>query len=59
MNYYIDAQIANIKVMVKTFEQSCIMAARKDDGSISPDEAKTLKRISAATEKFLKELNKI
>ncbi len=59
MNYYIDAQIANIKAIVRTFEQSCRMAATKDDGKISPDEEKALKKISAATQRFIKELDKI
>lgn len=59
MNYYIDAQILNMKAMVKTFEQSCHMAAQKNDGIISPEEAKKLKKISAATQRFLKELEKL
>lgn len=59
MNYHIDAQIMNMKAMVKTFEQSCRMAATKDDGKISPEEEKVLKKISAASQKFIKELDKI
>ena len=59
MNFYIDAQITNMKAMVKTFEQSCRMAATKDDGKISPEEEKVLKKISAASQKFIKELDKI
>lgn len=59
MNYHIDAQIINMKAMVKTFEQSCRMAATKDDGRISPEEEKILKKISAASQRFLKDLDKI
>lgn len=59
MNFYIDAQITNMKAIVKTFEQSCKMAATKDDGKISPEEEKVLKKISAAAQKFIKELDKI
>lgn len=59
MNFYIDAQIVNMKAMVKTFEQSCRMAATKDDGKISPEEEKVLKKISAASQKFIKELDKL
>lgn len=59
MNFYIDAQIVNMKAMVKTFEQSCRMAATKDDGKISPEEEKILKKISAASQKFIKELDKL
>ena len=59
MNYYIKAQILNIKSMVKVFKQSCEIAAQKDDGKVSKDEEKKLKQIKAAAEKFCKELDKI
>lgn len=59
MNYHIEAQIMNMKAITKTFEQSCRMAATKDDGKISPEEEKILKKISAATQKFIKELDKL
>lgn len=59
MNSYIDAQIMNMKIMAKTFEQSCRMAAMKNDGQIDKAEEKTLKKISAATQKFIKELESI
>ncbi len=59
MNYHIDAQIINMKAMVKTFEQSCRMAATKDDGKIDPNEEKVLKKISVATQRFIKELEKL
>ncbi len=58
MNYHIDAQIVNMKAIVKAFEQSCKMAAMKDDGRISPSEEKVLKKINAATQRFLKDLDK-
>ena len=45
--------------MVKSFEQSCIMAAQKDDGEIDKAERDTIKRIEKATAHFLKELDKI
>lgn len=59
MNYYIDAQITNMITMVKTFEQSCKMAATKNDGTIDRAEEKQLKKISAATQKFIKELESL
>lgn len=59
MNSYIDAQIMNMKIIAKTFEQSCRMAAMKNDGQIDKSEEKTLKKISAATQKFIKELESI
>ena len=58
MNSYIEAQISNMKTMVKVFNQSCELA-RKDDEQISKEEAKQLKQIKAAAEKFCKELDKI
>ena len=45
MNHYIYAQILNMQAMAKTFGQSCELAAMKDDGQISKDEVKQLKRI--------------
>jgi hypothetical protein len=59
MNSYIDAQIIHMKAMIKTFEQSCEMAARKSDGFIDKQEEKALKQIKAATNQFCKKLDKI
>lgn len=59
MNSYIDAQIVNMITMVKTFEHSCKMAAVKNDGQIDKTEEKQLKKISAAAQHFIKELERI
>lgn len=60
MNHeYIDAQIAYMKAMLTTFEQSCRMAAMKNDGRIDKEEEKMLKKIKAATQKYSAELDKI
>lgn len=59
MNHYIEAQITNMTIMAKTFEQSCRMAALKDDGKIDKAEEKAIKKISAATQKFIKELESL
>lgn len=59
MNSYIKAQILNITTMTKTFEQACEIAAIKDDGKISREEEKQLKKIKAASQKFRKELESI
>lgn len=56
MNTYIKAQILNMTTMVKTFQQACKLAALKDDGTIDRIEEKQLKKINAAAEKFIKEL---
>lgn len=59
MNSYIKAQILNITTMTKAFEQACEMAALKDDGKVSREEEKQLKKIKAASQKFRKELESI
>ena len=59
MNEYINAQIMNMTSMVKTFNQSCKMAAMKNDGTIDKEEEKQLKKIHSACEKFLKDLASI
>lgn len=59
MNDYINAQIMNMKIMVKTFQQSCQIGALKDNGTIGKDEAKALKKIDAAAQKFIQRLDNI
>lgn len=59
MNTYIHAQILNMQTMAKTFGQSCQLAATKDDGKVSKEEAKQLKRIQAAVDQFCRELDKV
>jgi len=59
MNDYISAQIMNMITIAKTFEHSCRMAATKDDGTIDRTEEKQLKKIHAATAKFIKSLESI
>lgn len=56
MNSYIHAQILNMIAMVRVFEQACQSAATKDDGKISREEEKQLKKIKTASQKFIKEL---
>ena len=38
MNDYLEAQIKNMIAIVRTFENSCMMAARKNDGRIDSAE---------------------
>lgn len=59
MNTYIEAQIMNMKAMVQTFETGCKLAALKNDGTIDKTEEKQLKKINAACEKFIKELDSV
>lgn len=59
MNPYIAAQIFNAQAMARNFEQACEQAARQDDGKISKDEEKTLKKVHAITARFINDLNKL
>lgn len=59
MNAFIQAQIFNMKAMVRTFEQACELAATEDDGKIDSDEKKIIKKIKTASEKYIKELEAI
>lgn len=59
MNHNLNSQVLNMIAITKTFEQGCIMATMQDDGKTNPDEAKTLKKIKAASEKFIRELESI
>lgn len=58
-NEHITAQILNMKIILRTFEESCKMAAIKNDGYINKEEEKILKKISAATSKYANELDKL
>lgn len=59
MNIFIKSQIMNMQTMTKSFVEGCKMAATQDNGATSKDEAKHLKEIEKAAERFIKELEKI
>ena len=59
MNTHIDAQIVNMLAIVKTFEQSCNLAAMQNDGRVDKSEEKMLKKLNAATQRFMRDLEKI
>ena len=59
MNYYLKAQIENMKTMTTAFKNACQLAVMQNDGHIDKEEAKTLKKINDATQRFIKELDKI
>ena len=59
MNHYIDAQCRTMIAMVDAFENSCELAAGQDNGKISKDEAKTIKRIKDSAQKFKNDLSRI
>ena len=58
-NIFIQAEIKNMELFTDTFRKRCYAAALQDDGKIDSEESKVLKKIDAATKKFVKELSKI
>lgn len=59
MNPYIATHIFNAKAMAKNFEQACLQAAKQDDGKISREEEKMLKKVHAITSRFINDLDKL
>ena len=52
-------QIRNMLMFLDAFQQSCRMAAAEDDGIIDRTEAKQLKIIDSAVERFRSELESV
>lgn len=59
MNPYITAQIFNAQAMARNFEQACQQAAKQNDGKVSKEEEKTLKKIHSITQRYINDLNKL
>ena len=59
MNPYIAAQILNVQAMARNFDQACQQAAKQNDGKISKEEAKALKKIHSITQHFINDLDKL
>lgn len=59
MNMFIENQCRNMIQSIQVFKQSCEFAAKRDDGKISKDEAKTVSGISKAADSFTKELERL
>lgn len=59
MNQHIQAQIANMITFSKAFLSSCELAAKEDDGRISPGEQKLIREITTATERYIGKLKKL
>lgn len=59
MNPHIQLEITNEMLVTKNFINSCRVAAMKDDGIIDKDEQKLLNKIAKASNKFIKELEKL
>lgn len=43
--------------MTKAFNDACRLAVMQNDGQIDKDEEKALKKIDAAAQRFIKEIN--
>lgn len=56
MNAYMENSIKACIGYLKSFEQGMKVAAMRDDGLISKDEAKLLKRLNKLTDKYIDEL---
>ena len=59
MNVYIESQIMNMIASVKNFTAASRMAASQDDGTVSRDEEKQLRKLEKAAAKFISELERI
>ena len=59
MNTHMITQINQILLSIQIFEDSIRIAAMKDDGKISKEEEKIIKKIKKASTKFKNELEKI
>ena len=56
MNTYMDTSIKACIGYLRAFEQTMKLSATKDDGQVSKDEAKLLKRLNKLTDKYITEL---
>ncbi len=59
MNSYMVTQINQILLSVRVFEDSMRIAARKDDGEISREEERILRRIRKASARYTRRLEQI
>ena len=59
MNSFIRAQIINITTMATSFKEGCHLGAWKDDGKLSKEEEKLLRKIDETTDRFIRELAKL
>ena len=55
-NPFLKAQCQNMIALTTAFSQACDFAVLEDDGQVSREEAKKLKKIRAAIERFQQEL---
>ena len=59
MNRFMQSQVNNVLLSMKTLDQSIEIAAKQDDGEISKEEQKAIKQIRKAIQNFNKAISKI
>ncbi len=59
MNTFIQIQLKYMVSSVEAFMQSCKLAATKDDGIVSKEEQRILRKINRASNRYNKQLNRI
>ena len=59
MNRFMQSQVNNVLLSLKTMNQSIEMAAKQDDGKISKEEQKNIRKIRKAIAKFEQAMGKI
>ncbi len=58
-NQYMQAQCRNMIASIAAFSLACELAAKEDDGILSRTEARELRKIRAAAQRFQGELARI
>ena len=58
-NSFIKSQCDTMVISLRAFEQGCQLSAHKDDGKISKEEEKTLRKIQVTTERFRRVLESV
>ena len=59
MNTFIQIQINYMVSSVEAFMRSCKLAATKDDGIVSKEERRILRKINRASNRYNRQLNRI
>ena len=59
MNRFMQSQVNTVLLSLKTLDQSIELAAMKDDGVISKEEKKQIRKIRKAITRFQKSMEKL
>ncbi len=57
-NPYLTSQVNSLEATLKIFISGCELSVTKDDGKMDREEARALRRLRAATDRYLKVLEK-